>query len=212
MSRENPLGNWNPQELIKPLLRMNRAEFDQRFGSTIFLLIKLQGHPPTLLEDLIFTWNSGSLAPERRGDDLGFFTQTASGKAGIFNKSIDPRSNKGRILPVELFDQPCFLAPVKKRQAADNILDTVTVGRTRNHDIVLRHASVSKYHASIQFESPESLLVKDAGSKNKTWIKGEPITRQTQVVSGETLRFGTVEAVVCDADTLWSSVTSVAAI
>jgi hypothetical protein len=207
MPRETLFANWAPEDLIQAILRTNKGEFDQRFGSTIFLVIKLRGHPPTLREDLNFIWNASNSAVDRPADDLGFFTQTFYGSPQTGTSKLDPPGlSKSRTLPLDLIDDECFLAPIRKRKGSDSFLNTVTIGRTRNHDIVLRDSSVSKFHASLNVEGTGSLLVKDAGSKNKTRVKGVVISKQTAAVSGDEIQFGSIETVVCDAVCLWNTI------
>lgn len=209
MPQENLLKNWSPPKLIRSLIAMDYAEFERRFGRTVFLLIKLQGLPPALLEDLAFTWGPDSISLDKPADDLGFYThtvQTAEGRTDGLNRDPVPRISIRVALPPDLYTQPCFLVPIQKREGADSFLNTVTVGRTRNHDIVLRHNSVSKFHASFCFDDDRNVSIKDAGSKNKTWLRGQPITEQTPVRSGDLLRFGSVESIVCDTGTLWSTI------
>jgi hypothetical protein len=208
MSQGNLLKDWNPQDLIRSIAKMEHGEFGRCFGSTIFLLIKLRGHPPALLEELAFTWGASHVSLDKPADDLGFFTNTIQAsrvKPSMTNIDVDPKTRQPLALPAELYQQPCFLAPIQKRKGADSFLDTVTVGRTRNHDIVLRHNSVSKFHASLHIDTSGQLSVKDTGSKNKTWLKGQAIAAQTAAVSGDTVRFGSVEAIICDAATLWNT-------
>jgi hypothetical protein len=185
---------------------MDYAEFERRVGKTVFFIVKLRGLPPTLLEELAFTWAANNISPDKPTDDLSFHTDTIHGggsKPSGPNSAPEASIGSRRTLPAGLYVQPCFLVPIRKREGADSFLDTVTVGRTRNHDLVLRHNSVSKFHASLYFDDDRNLHVKDAGSKNRTWHNDQPMTEQTPVVSGDALRFGSVEVVVCDAATLW---------
>ena len=81
----------------------------------------------------------------------------------------------------------------------------VSVGRAHNKDIVLRHSSVSKFHAWFEVE-PECMYVSDAGSTNLTRVNDETIEPRTRVVvaPGDAVRFGALETVLCSPETLWS--------
>jgi hypothetical protein len=47
----------------------------------------------------------------------------------------------------------------------------VTLGRTENNDVVLRHQEVSRFHAYVQMDKGRHLLA-DADSKNGTFLDG----------------------------------------
>jgi hypothetical protein len=90
----------------------------------------------------------------------------------------------------------------------------ITVGRTRNNDIVLPDESVSKFHAF--FREPDEgaeggaqsgMLLQDAGSRNGTMFNGAvvPSVRQGSpvvVCLGGQVRFGLVELTFLDAQGL----------
>src|SRR5688500_18771120 len=63
-----------------------------------------------------------------------------AGRARTFSEQTSER------LPVALARASCYVVPICKRAEA-SFLHQVSVGRARNHDIVLRHRSVSKFHA-----------------------------------------------------------------
>ncbi len=91
------------------------------------------------------------------------------------------------------------LIPIGKR-ANSPWCDRVLVGRARNNDLVIRHASVSKLHAF--FEARDHRLVLcDAGSKNGI---GADQRSQDEVVvtAGVRLRIGAVRAVAIACETL----------
>jgi len=90
----------------------------------------------------------------------------------------------------------------------------ITVGRTRNNDIVLPDESVSKFHAFFReadateppapADGPRRMLLQDAGSRNGTLFNGGPVPTAKQgdplVVSmGGQVRFGLVELTFLDA-------------
>jgi hypothetical protein len=47
----------------------------------------------------------------------------------------------------------------------------ITIGRTENNDVVLRHEQVSRFHAYVQ-DLVEGPALVDADSKNGTWVNG----------------------------------------
>src|SRR6185312_11216336 len=51
----------------------------------------------------------------------------------------------------------------------------ITIGRTENNDVVLRHEQVSRFHAYVQ-QLAEGLALVDADSKNGTWVNAVKLT------------------------------------
>lgn len=101
---------------------------------------------------------------------------------------------------------PYFALPLRKRPASDNLYaDRISVGRARNKDVVLRHASVSKFHAWFEV-GDTGLFVADADSKNLTRLNGEPLLprEKAPIKSGSTVRFGAIDCVICSASVLWT--------
>ncbi len=70
-----------------------------------------------------------------------------------------------------------------------------SVGRTKENDLWLDDASVSKIHAALVLNSDKQLMVADTGSTNGTFINGERIAYGKAIVIKDTdkLKFGTVE-------------------
>lgn len=72
----------------------------------------------------------------------------------------------------------------------------LTLGRTTNNDIVLNHASVSRFHAWLQPDgSVDGWAVVDAGSKNGTILSGHKVIskRPHELQNGAKIRLGKVE-------------------
>lgn len=71
----------------------------------------------------------------------------------------------------------------------------LSVGRTRENDLILDDASVSKIHATLALDAENNLLVADTGSTNGTFIGDERIAYGRAFVAHENARvkFGSVE-------------------
>jgi uncharacterized RDD family membrane protein YckC len=74
----------------------------------------------------------------------------------------------------------------------------VRVGRSRNCEIRVDDDSVSRVHAAFVVRDGAALL-SDLGSSNGTWVNDERLRAPRRVAPGDTLRFGSLEALVEDA-------------
>jgi pSer/pThr/pTyr-binding forkhead associated (FHA) protein len=72
-------------------------------------------------------------------------------------------------------------------------LSVVNVGRADYNDLVIADPSVSTTHAKIQQKDGVWVLT-DLGSTNGTYVEGEPVTGETALTPGTTIRFGDVAA------------------
>lgn len=70
----------------------------------------------------------------------------------------------------------------------------LSVGRTKENDLAISDASVSKIHASLALNSENKLIVSDTGSTNGTFIDGQRIAygKTAIVESDKPVVFGTV--------------------
>ena len=83
----------------------------------------------------------------------------------------------------------------KKKELAFASRERLNVGRTKENDLWLDDASVSKVHAALVLNSENQLMVADTGSTNGTFINDLRIAygKAIPVKSGDKLKFGTVE-------------------
>ena len=74
----------------------------------------------------------------------------------------------------------------------------VSVGRSRDNDVVIPDHSVSRRHAFLKREANGAFVVLDAGSSNGTSVNGKPVLTKgagppTPLTPGCTLRLGSLE-------------------
>jgi FHA domain len=86
----------------------------------------------------------------------------------------------------------------------------ISVGRTSNNDVVISDVQVSKVHAFVKVTDGQHEIT-DAGSRNGTWVGDErlaPKGKPRVLLTGERLRFGTLEFVFFEAAVCWQRVRS----
>jgi pSer/pThr/pTyr-binding forkhead associated (FHA) protein len=72
-------------------------------------------------------------------------------------------------------------------------IPAVNIGRADYNDLVIADPSVSTTHARLQ-RKDDVWVLSDLGSTNGTYVEGEPVTGETALTPGTTLRFGDVAA------------------
>ena len=210
------LTHWQPRELVLQAGQQSLELFLAGCESRFFLLVMLDDPNSELATGLL------ALEAASRGgeaDGLAFRTvvrdmdatlvgDKLTAAAMVAQKAIKglnlapaPGTTSDRI-PADLLRAPCHVIPIRKR-AEGSFLQHVSVGRARNHDIVLRHRSVSKFHAWFEIHDGTRLLVKDSESRNHTFVDGQQVTNRVEVMPGQTVRFGSVECRVCTGESLW---------
>jgi hypothetical protein len=114
------------------------------------------------------------------------------------------RASEGKSPPVTV------ALPLRKRGRVFRTM--ITVGRTSNHDVVVAHASISKFHAFFRHQqkgSVDEIVLADAGSRNGTFINGTRLPTRGDAVRvqlGDLVRFSDIELTLIDAATLWDRV------
>jgi hypothetical protein len=71
------------------------------------------------------------------------------------------------------------------------LVDTCTIGRVPDNDIVLANASVSSKHARIS-RTAEGFTIEDLGSRNGTFVNGEPVKQIVALNDNDMVRLGKV--------------------
>jgi hypothetical protein len=218
MTVRKDLTSWQPRELVLQAGQQSLDTFLAGCEARFFLLIVLD-EPNSELATGLLALDASRLAGET--DGLAFRTvvrdldatfagdkASASGSTQRLPRVTTPSlAERGRDdkIPAEMLRAPCHIVPIMKRADGGSFLQHVSVGRARNHDIVLRHRSVSKFHAWFETHDGSRLLVKDQESRNHTFVDGQPVSSRIEVFPGQTVRFGSVDARVCTPESLWAA-------
>lgn len=94
--------------------------------------------------------------------------------------------------------------PLLKR-GVNPYLDRIIVGRTKNCDVMIRAADISKYHADFKLESHVEAVLRDRRSSNGTKVgertldPGESVT----VRPWDRIRFGATQVIFLGPGELW---------
>ncbi len=67
--------------------------------------------------------------------------------------------------------------------------DAVTVGRSSSNDVVLDDPAVSRRHAALE-RLAAGWSIHDLGSRNGTYVNGEPLERERPLYSGDEIVMG----------------------
>jgi len=183
---------------------MPRAEVATAFEVPL-LLVRADGDGGELLESLEALVETGVARVE---PGMGFHTASTERRPARMRSVPPPPMLAPQSLLVRIVRTPHVAVALGKRPGAGSAFsERVGVGRARNSDVVLRHASVSKFHAWFARDEENTYFVTDASSRNGTWRNGTPLTggQGVRVSNGDLLRFGDVEATFCDALTLWEA-------
>ncbi|HEX7479515.1 MAG TPA: FHA domain-containing protein [Polyangiales bacterium] len=191
-----------PQDLVGFAASRSLEDFLAAYSGAAFLLVKLDD-PTGEIEAALRSADVTRVKPNL--NVLGFHTVVA-------DMSTHMPAGTGAQLSVNdirrrLAKTSHYAITLDKRVHDGTYVDRISIGRARNKDIVLRHPSVSKFHAWFERDEAGTYYVADAGSKNGTRINQDEGTPRelTKVAIGDTVRFGSVETVICASETLWKA-------
>jgi FHA domain len=196
-----------PEALANSALAGDLQGFLNSYGGALLLLVRLNPEDQELTFGLGATAGRGMLGatmPPPVVESIEFHTVVVSPRP---RRGSDP-SPLPQQVAARLESGSHFAVPLRKRQGADAaFMDRISVGRARNKDIVLRHSSVSKFHAWFESDGSGECFVSDAGSKNATQLNGSPLLprSRTKIEPGDVLRFGSIEAFLCSPTILFEA-------
>lgn len=109
------------------------------------------------------------------------------------DEAIDETLPMDGIHSFNISDIDMAIHPLAKKAGA-SFPDRITIGRTTNNDLAIADHSISRLHAYLRVQGT-NWVVADAGSKNGSWLRGEPLEprKEKPVRSREVLRLGDVD-------------------
>lgn len=127
--------------------------------------------------------------PSRRSS-AGMVPSSISYATQLTRFEGDPYANEWRI------------APVKKRPG-NPYPDRISIGRALNCDVVLRLPTVSKVHAHILIEGPNSFTLRDNEASNSTFVNGRKLEAKasSKLQIGDEISLGALVLEFIDAKT-----------
>jgi hypothetical protein len=94
------------------------------------------------------------------------------------------------------------VVPLKKRSEANAFTSMITIGRSRNNDVVIPYEGVSKFHAYLTVDPKSgSVTITDAGSSNGTTVRGLKLEARTQravLAPGDDISLGDLKLTFLD--------------
>jgi hypothetical protein len=199
------LRNLRPTALVERALTSSREEW-LRDVNVPLLLVKVDDPDGELALGL----QGRRIEARDRGEPALAFNTVSTEGITRRPKSIPPPPSLAPAQLIVRIVRACHvIVAVGKREDAGRVFsERVTVGRARNSDVVLRHESVSKFHAWFARDERNGYYVADASSRNGTWHNGIslPGGAPVRVHEGDVIRFGSVEATYCEPATLYGAI------
>jgi hypothetical protein len=194
-------GNLAPRALVEDAVALDLMEFLGRYGDAVLLLVRIPDGDTEL--ELGLSAAAPNTGAERPGA-LPFRTGLQAPPRTWRSERV--RNEEPSALWRLIEEGAYFAVPVRKRDDSEALfMGRISIGRARNKDIVLRHSSISKFHAWLEADESENLHVSDAGSTNLTHVNGQPIEPRARIAvqPGDLLRFGAIETILCSPRALW---------
>ncbi|MGH7436968.1 MAG: FHA domain-containing protein [Polyangiaceae bacterium] len=202
------LRNLFPAALVQDAAHLELEAFLRQYGSAPLLLVRIPEGDTELRAGLQSLWLPAATQSTARVAPLRFRTDLLRAHSERAPAKGD-RSSRHRDVLLALAEGVHVAAIVRTKGASSGRLGArrVSLGRATNNDVVLRHSSVSKFHASLDPRPEETVMVMDAASTNGTSLNDVRLQRRVpaEAVPGDHLRFGNVEAVLWSAHALWAS-------
>jgi hypothetical protein len=202
--------NWEPREFLRQARQQELSVFIAATEKCGFMLVSLETLDSELAAGLraldgsridtdALAFRTAVVRAPQTTEKPSSADETMAGRQGVAAMRGKPVADK---IPDSFLGALCHVVPIRNR-SAESFVQRVSIGRARNNDIVLRHSSVSKFHAWIEIRDDKRLVVRDSESRNHTYLDGQQVVGRVEVSPGQTIRFGSVEAQGCSGESLW---------
>ena len=202
--------NVLPLHVVELARQMPKAAFSSTFEDQPLLLVRV---PSATAELAMGLAEVGAGASDRLMPTIGLETEIAlrstipmSVRPSPVPASRPPHT-PARLQAILARGLHYVVSVVKRAGVERPYEERVTVGRTRNSDIVLRDASVSKFHAWFECDDRDRFFLFEAGSRNGTLVEGERLLPRTpvEVPFGAEVQFAAISAVLTTPEVLWEA-------
>jgi hypothetical protein len=197
--------NLKPKDLVQDATSLDLRTFLARYGDAPLLLVRVAPGDTEIELGLAAAAPSSrpgrAAVPKPLPFNTGFQEEPKGSQPP--RAVVDPRAALRHRLEKDTY----FAVPLHKREDSDAMsMERISVGRAHNKDIVLRHSSISKFHAWFEVDEAQTVYVSDAGSTNGTQVNGQLLKPKTPTAVGlaDAIQFGAIETVLCAPDVLWS--------
>jgi FHA domain len=188
-----------PSLLVDAAMGRDERQFVFLYGDAPILLVQIPAGDDELQQGLSELDAGGGALPFRTE------FQSIPNRGAAAPRAHGP--GDGADLAKRMRGHQHFAFAVRKRVRSDTPSeDRISVGRARNRDLVLRHSSVSKFHAWFEASADGALCLYDAESTNHTHLNSKVLEPRlkTPIGPGDSVRFGAIECLLCAASTLWA--------
>jgi FHA domain len=193
------LGDLLSSPLVESAMSRTQRSFLSNHGAALVLLVQVPQGDVELEQGLAASDAGSAIMPFRTEGQPLAKDDDDDARAAFLDQSA--------VLAKHLSGKRHFAIALRKRDDSDALFaERISVGRARNKDVVLRHPTVSKFHAWFEEGTDGALFVSDAESKNLTRVNGQalPPRVKTAVGGGDRVQFGSVECLLCSPSTLWA--------
>lgn len=197
-----------PADVVRAAVRLAESSFVDEYGDAPWLAIRLPASEEGMAAALLAADQPDQQTAPKALQPIEFHTRMASAptlNAPVAKKvsTVGATSELALGEITKVLGERCYLSAVRRRREGAPA-NRVSIGRAMNQDIVLRHPSISKFHAYLQITEDDVWTVSDGGSKNGTSVNGTRLGNEPRpLANGERLTFGSIDAVFIDTRTAW---------